>query len=899
MQFKNILFIALIITISNLKSLAISINWNNGGDGTTWTDPLNWDCNCLPAMADAVTISYSGANVVIPTGSNIHIYRLLSYNNITIESGAILRTDFLINLWVDGIFINNGTINAYGEGMSIIDDHQVVNNGTINLEGTDNYISLGFGTTINPATFTNNGSIVFNNTNLSILEVKSNGVFTNTSSGSITFNYATAILNVISGSFTNQGSIDTKGRIINTNTLVNTNSGTILVHNYSENAINNGGTLQNNGTILVNNPLPTALYCINNSGTISGTGSVSLSGYNTIYNSNTGHITFEGPVQLEGNPNFGGVFNQGNITFDNNSISTINCTVNNQPIGVITIASCKRVIANANWQNYGTLINHGAFEINYAGITTHNLFTNYGIYVSNLPAPNDSPTGNIGIHLYKVFGQQCTGTEISFIFTGTGTSITNAPTGIFTDIGLTTSAGSFDYGTRTFTPNAACHGLSTLYISFQKSGCSPIVFPWQFEFPIYAPTIYYADTDYDGYGDITQPYLVECGATPFGYSIFSTDCDDTNPDVYPGAPEICNDKDYNCDGMITGTNPAPTWYQDLDYDGYGNAAVSITNCNPIFGYVASDNDCNDNDSSIHPFALEACNNRDDDCDGLVDEDFPPITVTFNGSVSADWFEPANWTPAMIPGYCVDVVIPVGMTVSISSITMNAACKSLSIEPTSIVSINGNVQFNITGGTMFGIHNAGTLVFNDNSYTNIQYINGNGVENSNAIIMNGNAILYISVTSQSSIRNLSGGIIHINSSNGLDMNAATENAIYNSGTIHRSGYFNANNIADSAIKNEGVFNNNDNLFINAFGLPGWFVENLSGGIINNNAGQVWTFPVPGPFYNVSDMGLTNHEGATFNNYGTLQFFGHRIAGNGAMISFAGSSIQGCLPGLGCP
>lgn len=885
--------------ISSLKSSAITIHWDSGGDGTSWIDPLNWDCNCLPGVADAVTISYSGANVVIPTGSNIHIYRLLSYNNITIESGAILRTDFLINLWIDGSFTNNGTINAYGEGMNIIDDHQVINNGTINIEGTDNYISLGFGSTINPATFTNNGSIVFNNTNLSILEVKSNGVFTNTSSGSITFNYATALLNVISGSFTNQGSIETKGRIINSNTLVNTNTGNILVHNYSETAISNGGTLQNDGTILVNNPLPTALYCINNSGAISGTGSVSLSGFYTIYNTNTGNITFEGPVLLEGDLHFGGIFNQGNITFDNNSISTINCTVNNQPTGGITIESCKRVVVNANWQNYGTLINYGAFEINYAGITTHNLFTNYGIYVSNLPAPNVSPTGNIGIHLFKVFGQQCTGTEIPFIFTGTGTGITNTPTGIFTDIGLTTSAGSFDFGTRTFTPNAACHGLSTLYISFQKSGCSPIAFPWQFELPIYSPTTYYADTDYDGYGDITQPFLVECGAAPFGYSLFSTDCDDTNPDVYPGAPEICNDKDYNCDGMNTGTNAAPTWYQDLDHDGYGNAAVSITNCNPIFGYVALDNDCNDNEGSIHPFAFEVCNNIDDNCDGLIDEDFPPTTVTFNGSADSDWFNTANWTPAIVPGYCVDVVIPAGMIVTAGGMGMTATCRSMSIAATSSVSVNDNVQLKITGGTMFGISNTGTLNLNNDSYTNIQYINGIGIENGNTITMTGNAILYISVTSQSSIRNLSGGTITINSNNGLDMNAANENAIYNLGTIQRSGFFNANNITGSAIKNEGVFNNNDNLFINAFGLSGWFVENLTGGIINNNVGQTWTFPIPGSLYNVSDMGLINHAGATFNNYGTLQFFGHRIAGSGAFVSYTGSTVEGCAPGLGCP
>jgi hypothetical protein len=89
-----------------------------------------------------------------------------------------------------------------------------------------------------------------------------------------------------------------------------------------------------------------------------------------------------------------------------------------------------------------------------------------------------------------------------------------------------------------------------------------------------------------------------------------------------------------------------------------------------------------------------------------------------------------------------------------------------------------------------------------------------------------------------------------------MNAATQNAINNSGTIHRNGAFNANNIAGSTIKNDGIFNIQGDLFINAFGLPGWFVENLSGGTINNNAGQTWTFPIPGSFYTQNKLVCEN-------------------------------------------
>jgi large repetitive protein len=146
-----------------------------------------------------------------------------------------------------------------------------------------------------------------------------------------------------------------------------------------------------------------------------------------------------------------------------------------------------------------------------------------------------------------------------------------------------------------------------------------------------------------------SPFLVACAAASLGCSIYNTDCDDTNPDVYSEAPEVCNDKDDNCDGLITGPNSAPTWYRDFDMDGYANAAISITNFNPVVGYVGTDNDCNDNDGFIYPSALEVCNNIDDDCDGFIDEDFPPTAVTFDGSSGSDWFDATNWTPAMVPG----------------------------------------------------------------------------------------------------------------------------------------------------------------------------------------------------------------------------------------------------------
>lgn len=61
--------------------------------------------------------------------------------------------------------------------------------------------------------------------------------------------------------------------------------------------------------------------------------------------------------------------------------------------------------------------------------------------------------------------------------------------------------------------------------------------------------IWYPDLDGDGFG--IEGGTIESCEQPFGYSSISGDCDDTDANTYPGAPENCSDsKDNNCDGQI-------------------------------------------------------------------------------------------------------------------------------------------------------------------------------------------------------------------------------------------------------------------------------------------------------------------------------------------------------------
>lgn len=132
---------------------------------------------------------------------------------------------------------------------------------------------------------------------------------------------------------------------------------------------------------------------------------------------------------------------------------------------------------------------------------------------------------------------------------------------------------------------------------------------------------YYYDHDHDGYGTDDFQNLYQ----PNGYytATQSDDCDDNNSSIYPNAPEICDNKDNDCDGNVDEGLPTHTYYRDRDNDNFGDPQNSITSCfnYPPGGYSIMATDCNDNNPDIHPGAIETCNNIDDDCDGQVDETF--------------------------------------------------------------------------------------------------------------------------------------------------------------------------------------------------------------------------------------------------------------------------------------
>ncbi len=134
-----------------------------------------------------------------------------------------------------------------------------------------------------------------------------------------------------------------------------------------------------------------------------------------------------------------------------------------------------------------------------------------------------------------------------------------------------------------------------------------------------APNVtYFADGDGDTYGNplISQ---VSCTGAPLGYVLTNTDCDDSNGAINPGAAEVCNSLDDDCDGQTDEGLTLSTWYADADGDSYGNPLVTLNACAQPLGYVSFDSDCDDNNIAINPGATEVCDLVDNDCDGLTDE----------------------------------------------------------------------------------------------------------------------------------------------------------------------------------------------------------------------------------------------------------------------------------------
>ena len=207
------------------------------------------------------------------------------------------------------------------------------------------------------------------------------------------------------------------------------------------------------------------------------------------------------------------------------------------------------------------------------------------------------------------------------------------------------------------------------------------------------PLTWYTDADGDGWGG--DEATVSCDA-PSGGRPLTGDCDDTDPQRFPGAVERCNLLDDDCDGAADEEVTQGVW-ADADQDGYGDALAPSQGCD-VPGFATNGDDCADTDAGINPGAAEVCaDGIDQDCDGTPgacdlsgDRDPTDADAVFLGGLRedrvgasvagvgdldadgrADWMLGASTTSVDAPASGVAYLIAGGITGTLSAATATA------------------------------------------------------------------------------------------------------------------------------------------------------------------------------------------------------------------------------------
>jgi large repetitive protein len=185
---------------------------------------------------------------------------------------------------------------------------------------------------------------------------------------------------------------------------------------------------------------------------------------------------------------------------------------------------------------------------------------------------------------------------------------------------------------------AAVNPAATEVCNSIDDDCDTLIDDLDPDVDVSAGGTWFTDSDTDGYGDAAA--AVSACAQPSGTVTDDTDCDDTAIAVNPGATEVCNSIDDDCDTLIDDLDPdvdvsaGGTWYTDSDTDGYGDAAAAVSACAQPTGTVTDDTDCDDTAIAVNPGATEVCNSIDDDCDTLIDDDDSSLDL----STATTWYE---------------------------------------------------------------------------------------------------------------------------------------------------------------------------------------------------------------------------------------------------------------------
>jgi hypothetical protein len=129
--------------------------------------------------------------------------------------------------------------------------------------------------------------------------------------------------------------------------------------------------------------------------------------------------------------------------------------------------------------------------------------------------------------------------------------------------------------------------------------------------------------DQDGDG---EPDATCCNTDEEGEQHCGIDCEDTLSGVNTSVPEVCNDRDDNCDGQVN-EGAQRTFWPDADHDQLGDgSAEPMQGCDPPDDYVENSDDCDDTDPFQHrSTSPELCDLRDNNCNEEIDENTSAVS----------------------------------------------------------------------------------------------------------------------------------------------------------------------------------------------------------------------------------------------------------------------------------
>lgn len=131
----------------------------------------------------------------------------------------------------------------------------------------------------------------------------------------------------------------------------------------------------------------------------------------------------------------------------------------------------------------------------------------------------------------------------------------------------------------------------------------------------------FGNKDSDGDGFVSA----ECCNDDGGTLNCGDDCSDSRRDMRPGFAETCDFLDNDCDGDVD-EGAVVSGFADEDRDLHGDMTRPMEACPGTNGFALEGDDCNDEDPEVHGAQLEICDGKDNNCNGMIDE--APAAVTW-------------------------------------------------------------------------------------------------------------------------------------------------------------------------------------------------------------------------------------------------------------------------------